>query len=228
MATHFNKMINHIYKFLFNPLFLLFTDAKSYIDSFKFPDPRPDVKFDFLDPDKRKMFARRGMSQESEIKTLESDKNLRAYLAEVFDAFLPKDEYALADKNNPIALITYVLSVYLATDFGMREKFYASNIGNIPAITQFMLNNLRLGQLSNGNVVARLLSLEEYFDTLGVIALSETLFDFDYMKDLGFCYVLLWFNILNSHLKVKIRITLSLLILIVFLLFPVNPIICVS
>ena len=102
-------------------------------------------------------------------------------------------------EKTPVALITFVLSIFVSTDMELRQWFYDSYNGKIPAFTQFCLNTFRLGPISNTETVTGFRFIDdEYQATLFCCALGSSIFDKDDPK-LDFEYILAWFRVLGQH-----------------------------
>lgn len=159
-----------------------------------------DIDFDPFDPDLRQIDSRDSVETESEIINYPSAHRLRQrflknehcrYLLNTF-----KDESI----EPPIALITFVLSVFLATDFSLRQGFYQLYRGQkIPAITQWCLNTFRTGPISDNETVTGFRFIDdEYQATLFCCGLGNTFADIDALKD-DLENMVAWFSLWEKH-----------------------------
>ena len=100
--------------------------------------------------------------------------------------------------------MTFILSVVIATNKILREKFYRFYVGKVPAITQFLLNYVTINAISleNKNYCIQNFKL----DTNGYFAyttngLSHTLFDIKFLEETeeGLLQVLKWFELIEKY-----------------------------
>ena len=103
--------------FLFNPLFILYTDSKFHMSVIKDPikkkewfyDPVDEVDLDPFDPQVRQMRRRESYEIERQLVNHSGASELRVRFAENFREILNPLEYEYKDEKTPVALITFVL-----------------------------------------------------------------------------------------------------------------------
>ena len=182
--------------FYLNPLFILFTDANYWRQFFNNPE-NLEEDYDPFNPSVRQMGSRNSAS--IEIKMIDEPRSVE--LRERFKAIFQIGIHRL--ERMPIALITFVLSIFIAIDPDLRQAFYVLHQGKIPAITQFCLNTFRMCPVSNSEYVTNLFSLDEYWDTISCCGLGNTIVDQRSLKNASFKNLLLWFSFLNNHFTSK-------------------------
>ena len=182
-------MINK--NFFFNPLFILFTYEVSWQEWYNAP-----INLNDEDPFNR-ADRQMGPRESTFIEAQMAPEPRFVELREKFKAIFPTYFFNLGEM--PIALITFVLSIFIAIDPELRQSFYVLHQGKIPAITQFCLNTFRMCPISPSEYVERLLMLDEYDDTIRDCALAVTIVDKSRFTGSGFKNILLWFSLLNNH-----------------------------
>ena len=100
----------------------------------------------------------------------------------------------------PVAKITYVAGLLIATDPFIRENFYASYNGLVPAFFQFLLDHFRIGVLPDNNHLLKYQRTDECFVKITECTIERTFLNMnsDYYIQLYFSYVLAWFVELNK------------------------------
>ena len=72
----------------------------------------------------------------------------------------------------PVLCMTYLYSLYLAAIPYYRNKFYEMYNGKIPAITQLLLNSIRIGSLNNDYYVSEI-KFDPIMDSIQIVNSSE-------------------------------------------------------
>ena len=102
----------------------------------------------------------------------------------------------------PIGIITFVLSAFIAIDIDWRTRFYSAFNGDVPAITQCLLNTIRLGSISKSSYLIKLGIKESEYEYQHGKRLYRTFFDPEFLSSQkGFGILLLWFTLLEKHSK---------------------------
>ena len=104
----------------------------------------------------------------------------------------------------PITMTTFVLSALIATNNILREKFYASYFGKVPAVTQFLLNCFRTNSIFMYNNHYRLFDFEldaGWHCSISSLAFGSTLFDVKYLEknEQGFLKLIKWFQLIEKY-----------------------------
>ena len=103
-------------------------------------------------------------------------------------------------ENFPVAKITYVVSLLIATLPEVRVKFFDNYDGPIPAITQYLINEFRIGVLKSGDILVDYHWRKEYFISITECELTNTFLNmtsnYDLQKNVPF--IIAWLVLLNK------------------------------
>ena len=96
-----------------------------------------------------------------------------------------------------ILTITFIVSMIIAVDLKYRQQFYSHYVGKVPAITQFILDNVRVGRVPEGYNI-RQINFDPMYKHFSKEAGLPELFRLDF-KDNNFFRILAWFHLLDLH-----------------------------
>ena len=178
---------------IFNPLFLLYGRDKERED-FEMQEGKEDY-FPYYDLRFPMLNVEGNICNSS--KHIEIKKIMYSFFEFTF-------EYKYESKDTAILSTTFFLSISIATNRNLREKFYASFQGKIPAITQFLLNAIRLGPIDddNGELYVSDFKLDSNWEYIVCLSsLRGKLFDTEYLQETeeGFLDLIKWFELLEQY-----------------------------
>lgn len=136
---------------------------------------------------------------ETDIRSSQKDHDFRSIMYYLFESSVKESQPFMDEPPSsfPVALITLVLSFFICTDPSLRLKFTSAFSGRIPYITEFLLKNLSVGQVSPNAFVEQTRLDIVYMNTRFFVAVGGSPFDNEWCKKF-FTKMLIWFQMLDK------------------------------